>query len=433
MKIKDESVKPGYKMTPLGEIPEDWEVKKLSTITRIQAGGTPSTGREEYWGGEIKWMASGELNQKKVYEVENRITEAGLKNSNTKILPINCVLVGLAGQGKTRGTVAINKVELCTNQSIAAILPNEKFEPDFIYYNLDSRYSELRQLSTGDGGRGGLNLKLLGALYIPLPSRQEQLTIMKVLSTWDESIEKTRQLIEQKELRKKALMQQLLTGKKRLRGFSGEWKEIKVAENFEFVRSYSISREGLVRAGGNQGIYCIHYGDIHTSYESDFLDFAVQKGIPEIKDSEYKLNKDNYLREGDIIIADASEDYEGVAASVVVTNLGDKIAVGGLHTIVMRYNIDSFNKYFIGYLFATEFIKNKLRKMATGTSVYSISRASLRDLTFKLPPLEEQQKIAEILLKADMDFQLAKQKLEQLKLQKKALMQVLLTGKKRLV
>ena len=72
-----------------------------------------------------------------------------------------CILIGLAGQGKTRGTVAMNMIELCMNQSIAAIFPSKDFYEDYLYHNLDFRYDELRQLSTGDGGRGGLNLNII--------------------------------------------------------------------------------------------------------------------------------------------------------------------------------------------------------------------------------------------------------------------------------
>src|SRR5262249_36825675 len=118
----------------------EWKVKKIGEFTDCTAGGTPSTGVPAYWGGTIRWMSSGELNLKRVEEVEGRITEAGLHNSSTKLIPKRCVLIGLAGQGKTRGTVAINFVELCTNQSIAAVFPNPAFVPEYLYFNLDSRY-----------------------------------------------------------------------------------------------------------------------------------------------------------------------------------------------------------------------------------------------------------------------------------------------------
>ena len=133
------------KQTEIGPIPDDWEVKSLGDITRIQAGGTPSTLFEAYWNGNIRWMNSGELNLKRVYEVEGRITELGLNNSSTHLIPKGCVLIGLAGQGKTRGTAAINYVDLCTNQSIAAIFPSKFHSSDFLYQYLDCNQTLLFQ------------------------------------------------------------------------------------------------------------------------------------------------------------------------------------------------------------------------------------------------------------------------------------------------
>ncbi len=193
-----------------GEDFPDWEETIVEKNAVVSAGATPNTSKREYWGGSIRWMNSGELNQKRVYEVENRITLAGLKSSSTKLLPKNCVLIGLAGQGKTRGTVAINLVELCTNQSIAAILPNpERFIAEFLYHNLDFRYDELRSLSKGDGGRGGLNLNIIRSIKIELPSLSEQTKIAEFLSSLDTKIQATQQQIEQVEVWKKGLLQKM--------------------------------------------------------------------------------------------------------------------------------------------------------------------------------------------------------------------------------
>ena len=156
------------KATPRLRFPEFREEGDLCETTigeisnQITAGATPDTSIKTYWNGEHRWMNSGELNNKRIFEVQGRITEQGLNNSSTKMIPERCVLIGLAGQGKTRGTVAMNMVPLCTNQSIAAIFPNKDvFESDFLYHNLDNRYEELRSLSTGGEGRGGLNLQII--------------------------------------------------------------------------------------------------------------------------------------------------------------------------------------------------------------------------------------------------------------------------------
>ena len=189
----------------------EWEETTIGKITStISTGATPSTLKEEYWNGNIKWMSSGELNHRHVHDVEKTITELGFKSSSTKILPKHCVLIGLAGQGKTRGTVAINYIELSTNQSIAAIHPNPKvFDYRFIFFNLDMRYQELRALSTGDGGRGGLNLQIIKGVEIHLPCLEEQTKIANFLSSIDQKIEVVAQQIEQAKQWKKGLLQNM--------------------------------------------------------------------------------------------------------------------------------------------------------------------------------------------------------------------------------
>jgi type I restriction enzyme, S subunit len=194
----------------------NWEVKHVGEFTDCTAGGTPSTRVSDYWGGDIRWMNSGELNLKMVAEVEGRITNEGLRNSSTKIIPANCVLIGLAGQGKTRGTVAMNLVPLCTNQSIAAIFPNPTFVSEYLYYNLDARYDELRELSAGDGGRGGLNLTIIRSLIVPFPSVAEQNAIASILTNMDTEIAALEARRVKTRTLKQGMMQELLTGRIRL-------------------------------------------------------------------------------------------------------------------------------------------------------------------------------------------------------------------------
>ncbi|MFQ2778657.1 restriction endonuclease subunit S [Aeromonas caviae] len=206
----------GYKLSELGDIPEDWEIKQIIQFTDCTAGGTPSTSIASYWGGEHPWMSSGELHLKRVFDVSVRITDEGLGNSSTKYVPADSVLIGLAGQGKTRGTVAIAKIPLCTNQSIASIFPSAEHCPEFLFYNLDSRYEELRELSTGDGGRGGLNLAIIRRLKVIFPDKTEQSAIANVLSDMDSELTELEQKLAKARDVKQGMMQQLLTGRIRL-------------------------------------------------------------------------------------------------------------------------------------------------------------------------------------------------------------------------
>lgn len=196
---------------------ENWKKVKVGDITQVFSGGTPSTEHPEYWNGDIPWMNSGELNLKIVNEVEGRITDLGLKSSSTHWIPTGCVLIGLAGQGKTRGTAAYNTIPLCTNQSIAAIYPNEKyFDSKFLYFYFDTQYEQLRELSSGGGGRGGLNKTHLLKYEIPIPCTIdgnpdifEQKRIASILSDMDLEISSIEKEIMKLQNLKTAMMQKM--------------------------------------------------------------------------------------------------------------------------------------------------------------------------------------------------------------------------------
>lgn len=211
-----------------------------------------------------------------------------------------------------------------------------------------------------------------------------------------------------------------------------DWEQVTVSKCFKFVKSYPISRDGLTRSNYDSATFCIHYGDIHSFYQTAFLDFSTQANIPQIEGNKNNLSEKDYLIDGDIVMADVSEDYEGIGKNVVVMNIGGKIAVGGLHTIVLRCIDNSVDKYFSAHIFDGEAIRNELRKKATGISVYSVSKASLNALLLNLPPISEQKAIAKILSTWDEAIDKTRQLIEQKELRKKALMQQLLTGKKRL-
>ncbi|HDH1541082.1 TPA: restriction endonuclease subunit S [Klebsiella quasipneumoniae subsp. similipneumoniae] len=138
---------------------------------KIYSGGTPDTKKIEYWEhGTIPWMSSGEVNLKTIKETEKFITEDGLNNSSAKFVPENSIVMALAGQGKTRGKVARTRIKLTTNQSLAAITFDErKINSDYIFHFLETQYDNLRQISSGNSGRGGLNLQMISAYKAPIP------------------------------------------------------------------------------------------------------------------------------------------------------------------------------------------------------------------------------------------------------------------------
>lgn len=190
------------------------EWKTLGEVAeKITSGGTPDTKKKEYWeNGTVPWMSSGEVNLETIYETEKFITEEGLNNSSAKYIPANSIVIALAGQGKTRGMVARTKIKLTTNQSLAAIIfDNAKFNTDYVFHYLKTQYINLREISSGNGGRGGLNLQMINKYKMPIPfsndkekSVQEQERIVYLLDQFDEATKNiVAQLEKEIELRNK--------------------------------------------------------------------------------------------------------------------------------------------------------------------------------------------------------------------------------------
>ena len=188
----------------------DWEEKKIDDVATCFAGATPSTKIPEYWEeGTIRWMSSGEVNNGQIHDTEKRISQLGFDKCSTKMVKPNSVVMALAGQGKTRGMVAITRVPLCTNQSLCAIETNDEICDDYLYQYLQTQYNNLRLISSGDGTRGGLNLKLVGGYVVVVPYLEEQQKIANCLSSLDEVIEKQKEKLAAWEELKKGLLQQM--------------------------------------------------------------------------------------------------------------------------------------------------------------------------------------------------------------------------------
>ena len=187
-----------------------WEQRKVSEVAEIVAGGTPSTTVSNYWNPkEIPWLSSGEVHKKYITFTDNMISKEGMNNSSAKIVPENSVLIALAGQGKTRGTVAINRIPLTTNQSIAAMSFNDDIVPEFIFCNLEGRYDEIRKMSSGDGARGGLNKQLVGDIVIPFTGKEEQALIGSCFTNLDNLITLHQRKLEQLKTIKRFLLQKM--------------------------------------------------------------------------------------------------------------------------------------------------------------------------------------------------------------------------------
>lgn len=420
------SLPKGYKQTDVGIIPNDWSLKKIYEFTFATAGGTPSTSIKHFWGGQIKWMSSGELNNKRIYDVTGRITELGLKHSATKYIPSNSVLIGLAGQGKTRGTVAINYLQLCTNQSIAAIFPNNEVKSEYLYQNLGYRYLELRNLSSGDGGRGGLNLKLIHNFKIPLPpTRTEQTAIADALFDMDGLIEGLEKLIVKKRNIKQGAMQELLTGRKRLTGF-GENKEFQKTEIGIIPSDWELTTIGEIitfQGGAQPSIENFKYQTLYGYIRLiQIRDYKSDKNITYIP----KRLARRFCKKDDIMIGRYGPPIFQILKGIE-----------GAYNVALIKAIPSPNviKDYCYHLLKQECIFNFIESLSQRSGGQTgIDLKELKAYKVGLPVTKDEQiAITETLSNMDIENEKLETQLSKYKMLKTGMMQELLTGKKRLV
>jgi len=211
-----------------------------------------------------------------------------------------------------------------------------------------------------------------------------------------------------------------------------KWKEIPVGEVFSFIKTYAISRDNLSKGiVSDNDIGNIHYGDIHSAYTSTNIDLS-KTVVPLIKDKKNNPKKEELLKNGDLVMADASEDYEGIGVAVSVHGINNKKVVGGLHTYVLRDEKGITGEYYRQYIFRNPKLRNTLQKLANGVSVYGISKTTLAKVSLNIPSLLEQKRIVSVFKTWDKSIENLNKKIEVKKQIKKGLMQNLLTGKKRL-
>lgn len=203
-----------------------------------------------------------------------------------------------------------------------------------------------------------------------------------------------------------------------------DWEVKKFDEVFDFIKTSSHSKNQMTYDNTDSQIYNVHYGAIHTTYKEQILDFE-KYNVPRITDDSPMPRTDQFLTDGDLVIVDASEDWDGMGECVELKNVGDKKVIGGLHTYAVRDNNGIFAKGFAGYIFQNTAVRNRLASYANVSKVYGITKGNISIVPLVIPPIPEQQKIAEILSTVDEQISATERIIEKSKELKKGLMQKL--------
>lgn len=320
------------------------------------------------------------------------------------------------GDPPCEAAVYTDKRDAIITQDVIRIKTSDILYSYFLSYliNSDIGRRQVKRIKI-TGTRERVSLTDFKKLQLPFPPPQEQQKIAKILSTWDKAIESVEALILAKQQRKKALMQQLLTGKKRFDGFDDEFIEYKLEQLCQFKKGKGLSKDKII----NDGKYkCILYGELYTKYE-DVVKTVVSKtnDIESIKSIS-----------GDILIPSSTTTTAIDLANAVALMESDVFLGGDIN--ILRPDVKKVCSEFLAYLL-THIKKYEIASKAQGITIIHLYNSNLKEICVNLPLIKEQQKIASVLSAADKEIETHQKHLAALKQQKQGLMQQLLTGKKR--
>jgi type I restriction enzyme S subunit len=325
----------------------------------------------------------------------------------------------IANSGATLGVAKLLAIKCCANDGIAA-LNNFSREVDkaYVVYYINSITQKLREVVATGNGQPNLNTTLIGELRIPLPStKSEQTAIATALSDTDALIENLEKLIAKKRNIKQGVMQELLTGKKRLAGFKGKWVTIKIGEVADIHKGNGLSKTKLKQAG-KYG--CILYGELFTTYKR-----IIKNAI-----SHTDYEEGVYSKAGDILMP-GSTTTTGIDLAIASAVLKDNILLGG-DINVIRPKTASINSIFLAY-YITEVLKHKILELTQGITIIHLYGKDLKTLEIAIPEISEQDAIGKILVDIDEELSGLENQMNKYQLIKQGMMQKLLTGKIRLV
>ena len=302
----------------------------------------------------------------------------------------------------------------------------KEYNPMFINFLLKTDFAR-KEITTKSGGSTRYNVgqDTLKEVNVILPTIPEQEKITSFLSVSDDKIQQLSKKKVLLEKYKKGVMQKIFSRQIRFKDDNGndfpEWEEKKLGDVLDFYPTNSFSRSLLNYEKGS--IKNIHYGDIHTKYRSNFD--ITKENVPyiNVKVDISRIIGSSYCQVGDLVIADASEDYKDIGKSIEIVNLNNESVLAGLHTYIARDNNNVFALGFKGYLMQSRKVRLQMMRFATGVSVLGISKGNIAKVEIGLPGLEEQRKIVSFLTSVDIKINYTSKQLEQTQQFKKGLLQ----------
>lgn len=424
----------------IGEIPKHWRIGRIKRLGRVLTGTTPSTSIEKYFDCEdINWYTPTDFSDENIYlnNSNRHLSQTVLDEKIVQLYPPKCVL--LIGIGGTLGRIGYAVDRCYSNQQINAIVFNNGVIPLYYAYSLQPIKAYIWS-NANTATMPILNQSATKNLFVAIPPTTEQEQIAKYLDWKCREIDRIVEVRERQikllgELRTSVISRAVTHGlnpnaplKDSGIDWIGQipkhWKTIKLKYIFTFGKGLNITKEDLVESG----MPVISYGQIHSKENHGT---GVKESLKRFVNGDYlKTNRQSLVNNNDFIFADTSEDLEGVGNCVFVDN--NEMLFAGYHTITLKVKNMQHNKY-LAYLFLSDLWRTQIRSRVTGVKVFSITKTILNFNTVLLPPIAEQQQIAEYLDKktAEIDSTINKFKvqIDKLKEYRQALITEVVTGK----
>ena len=400
-------------------LPEGWGFIKLEDIADYRRGSFPQPYGLDKWysenGHPFVQVYDVDKNLKLKPETKSKISD--LAADQSVFVPKGTILVTLQG---SIGRVAITQYPAYVDRTLLIIQSlKKKGDTSYLAITLQELFAKEREKAPG-GIIKTITKAVLNNFKIFWPPLPEQKKIAQILSTWDNAISATERLLENSQQRKKALMQQLLTGKKRLPGFEGEWGSFLLSE----VASVIVSPVDKKSYPEEQAVRLCNYTDV-------YYNARINKSMSfmEATASEAEIKK-YVLKIHDVVITKDSETPGDIAVPALINeDLGGVLC--GYHLAILRSKSEKLCGPFLSYLLSMKKTRYYFFTLATGATRFGLSVGAINNAELNLPPVMEQKAISEILTTADQEIDALQKRLDHLKLEKKALMQQLLTGKRR--
>ena len=426
--MKDVNVPAGYKSTDVGVIPEDWEVNKLSSVSNVKTGPFGSALHEkDYVEDGTPIITVEHLGEPRVLHNNlPMVSDFDKQRLKAYELKIDDIVFSRVGSVDRNSLITDKEDGWLFSSRLLRIRPNKKYIfSTFLsyFFHYEPSKQRIRNVAVGQT-MPSLNTKILNEIEIPIPTLSEQKTIARVLSDVDELIRECDSLIAKKRDIKQGTMQQLLTGKKRLPGFSGKWVMVTFNDIGQVI-------------DGDRGKNYPNTNDFNSDGYCLFLSTknVTKRGFYFSECSFITKKKDSLLGQGKLIRNDIVLTTRGTVGNIAF--FAPCISFNNIRInsgmVILRNTSSCSDTHFIYIVFKSRIIQQQIDKVVFGSAQPQLTVKIINQFQLPLPPLAEQKAIARVLSDMDAEIEVLEKKRDKYKAIKQGMMQELLTGKTRLI